>query len=142
MVKRDKFPEIFSFRTCILQVFCCLSLGSVDSQPQLGDWIKQMLGMTRNPNSAVKYRLVQERESLSEDSLSGIRLDVFLLYISYSNLTYFSGVDQQNRRNIKILIQHHPQMNTEIITVSSGKTLLCSDSILEKLNCTFQESIW
>ena len=63
-------------------MFCCLSLGTVECQPQLGDWIKQMLGMTRNPNNAVKYRLVQERESLSEDSLSGIRLDVFLLYIS------------------------------------------------------------
>ena len=118
-------------------MFCCLSLGTVECQPQLGDWIKQMLGMTRNPNNAVKYRLVQERESLSEDSLSGIRLDVFLLYISYSDLTYSSGVDRQIRRNIKILIQHHPQMNTEIITVSSGKTLLCLDSILEKLNCTF-----
>ena len=71
MVKIFANSEVLKvLKMCIPQVFCCLSLGSitVDGQPQLGEWISQMLGVARNPGSSVKYRLVQERQSFSEDS--------------------------------------------------------------------------
>merc|ERR1712227_105519 len=50
-----------------ITVLCCLSISSitVDCHPQLGEWIAGVLGIT-TPKSAVKYPLVQERDSYSD----------------------------------------------------------------------------
>ena len=61
------FWKYDNLKVFILQVLCCLSISSitVDCHPQLGEWIAGVLGIT-TPKSAVKYPLVQDRDSFSD----------------------------------------------------------------------------